>query len=198
MADFPTTRQEQILGWLSESPSLSIDELVGRLGVSVMTIHRDLDQLARAGQVEKVHGGVIRADSRTRRTRALQVCRLCDAPVSERTQVIIQTAAAEPVYACCPHCGILLAVDTVQPTSILAKDFIYGRMVNAWTAYYLLNSSITLCCQPSYLCFSSRDDALNFQKGFGGQIATFDEARTQLEAEHHRGCDGPHMHSMGD
>lgn len=192
MADFPTTRQEQILGWLTESPSLSIDDLVGRLGVSVMTIHRDLDQLARAGQVEKVHGGVIRADSRTRRTRALQVCRLCDAPVSERTQVIIQTGTAEPLYACCPHCGILLMVDAGQPTSILAKDFIYGRMVNARTAYYLIHSSISLCCKPSYLCFGSQDDVLNFQKGFGGQIATFEEAKTQLEAEHHRGCEGHH------
>lgn len=192
MADFPTTRQEQILGWLNESASLSIEELVGRLGVSVMTIHRDLDQLARAGQVEKVHGGVIRADSRTRRTRALQVCRLCDAPVSERTQVIIQTSAAEPLYACCPHCGILLVADAVQPTSILAKDFIYGRMVNARTAYYLIHSSISLCCEPSYLCFGSESDALNFQKGFGGQIATFDEAKVQLEAEHHRGCEGHH------
>ncbi|MCA0454417.1 MAG: DeoR family transcriptional regulator [Chloroflexi bacterium] len=192
MVDFPTTRQEQILGWLSESPSLSIDELVRRLGVSVMTIHRDLDQLVRSGQVEKIHGGVIRADSRTRRTRALQVCRLCDAPVSERTQVIIQTAASEPLYACCPHCGILLMGEVVQPTSILAKDFIYGRMVNALTAYYLVGSSITLCCQPSYLCFGSEGDALNFQKGFGGRIATFDEAKVQLEAEHHHGCGGEH------
>lgn len=186
MADLPTTRQEQILGWLAETPSLSIDDLVTRLGVSVMTIHRDLDQLVRMGQVEKVHGGVIRADSRNRRTRAVQVCRMCDAPISERTQVIIQASNDEPIYACCPHCGIMLVSEMNTLTSVLAKDFIYGRMVNAWTAYFLINSTITLCCQPSFLCFGNEADALNFQKGFGGIVATFEEAKTQVLADHHR------------
>ncbi len=184
MTELPTARQDLILSWLTDSPSLSIDELVSRLGVSIMTVHRDLDQLARAGQVEKVHGGVIRAEARPRHTRALQLCRLCDAPVSERTQVIIQPAHGEPLYACCPHCGLLLLADSVQPISILAKDFIYGRMVNARNASYLVNSDITLCCQPNYLCFASTQDALKFQNGFGGQIMTFDEARTTLTTDH--------------
>ncbi len=193
MVDFPTTRQEQILGWLSESPSLSIEQLVSRLGVSVMTIHRDLDHLERAGKVEKIHGGVIRADAHPRHTRALQVCRLCDAPVSERTQVIIQSVNNDPLYACCPHCGILLLADTAQLTSILAKDFIYGRMVNARTAFYVANSEIVLCCQPGHLCFASNKDAISFQKGFGGQILTFDEARQFLTTDHQH-VDGGDCH----
>jgi DeoR family transcriptional regulator, copper-sensing transcriptional repressor len=184
MGDLPTARQDQILEWLSESPSLSIDELVQRLGVSTMTVHRDLDQLARHGQVEKVHGGVIRAEAYPRHTRALQVCHLCDAPISDRTQVIIQPVQGEPIYACCPHCGILLLNEFDQPISILAKDFIYGRVVNARTASYLVNSDITLCCQPNYLCFASAQDALKFQNGFGGQILSFEEARTTLTSEH--------------
>ncbi len=194
MTELPTARQDLILSWLTESPSLSIDELVRCLGVSIMTVHRDLDQLARSGQVEKVHGGVIRAEARPRHTRALQRCRLCDAPVSERTQVIIQPAHGEPLYACCPHCGLLLLADSIQPISILAKDFIYGRMVNARNASYLVNSDITLCCQPNYLCFASTQDALKFQNGFGGQIMTFDEARTALTTDHQCLGDADHQH----
>ncbi len=184
MSELPSTRQDLILSWLAESASLSIDELVSRLGVSIMTVHRDLDQLVKAGQVEKVHGGVIRAESRPRNNRAMQRCYLCDSPISERTQVIIQPAQGDPIYACCPHCGLLLLADSIQPISILAKEFIYGRMVNARTAAYLVNSDITLCCQPSYLCFASTQDAIKFQKGFSGQIMTFDEARLALTAEH--------------
>ena len=189
MTELPTARQDLILRWLGETSSLSIDDLVSRLGVSVMTVHRDLDQLARTGQVEKVHGGVVRAEARPRHTRALQLCRLCDALVSERTQVIIQTSHDELLYACCPHCGILLLADIDQPISMLAKDFIYGRMVNARTASYLVNSDITLCCQPNYLCFASTQDALKFQNGFGGQIMTFAEAQTTLTAEHQQAGD---------
>lgn len=186
MAELPTTRQDLILQWLSESASLSIDDLVNRLGVSIMTVHRDLDQLVRNGQVEKVHGGVIRVEPRPRHTRALQLCRLCESPVSERTQIIIQPPQGETLYACCPHCALLLIAQTEQPTSILAKDFIYGRMINGWMASYLVNSRISLCCQPSYLCFANIDDAKGFQKGFGGEIMTFEEARAALTSDHRR------------
>jgi hypothetical protein len=193
MTDFSITRQEQILSWLKESPSLTIDELVHRLGVSVMTVHRDLDHLVQAGRVEKVHGGVIRVGARPHPARALQFCGLCDIPIPERTQVIIQPGQGETLYACCPHCGLLLLNDADAPISILAKDFIYGRVVNARTAFYLVQSDITLCCQPSYLCFASADDAGKFQMGFGGQLMSFDEARATLSTDHH--CEnGAHAH----
>lgn len=194
MSELPTARQDLILSWLNETPSLSIEELVSRLGVSIMTVHRDLDHLVRSGQVEKVHGGVMRAEARPRHTRALQLCRMCDAPISERTQVIIQPAQSEPLYACCPHCGLLLLADSIQPVSILAKDFIYGRMVNARTASFLVNSSVTLCCQPNYLCFACEQDAQSFQMGFGGQLMTFEDARTALVADHQRLSDSDCPH----
>ncbi len=54
----PNRRQAQIVAWLQENDTLTIKELVTRLNVSAMTVHRDLDKLAAEGLVQKVHGGV--------------------------------------------------------------------------------------------------------------------------------------------
>ncbi|MEZ4669526.1 MAG: DeoR family transcriptional regulator [Anaerolineae bacterium] len=184
MPELPTIRQEQILKWLGESQSLSIDDLVTRLQVSVMTVHRDLDQLVKSGQVAKVHGGVMLAQARTPHQRAVQLCRACGIPAPERTMMIIQLPKAEPYHACCPHCGFFMLQELDQHAAVMAREFIYGRMVNAAQAVYLADSSVTLCCQPSHLCFASAEDARSFQKGFGGHILTFDEA-LQYAASHH-------------
>ena len=187
MSQLPGTRQQQILDWLHQDQSLTIDELVERLGVSAMTVHRDLDQLERDGHVEKVHGGVLLAGRRTPRVTSTQECRLCSASVQERTAFVIQTAQGDQRQACCPHCGFLLLNDLDSVSSVLARDFIYGRMVNAIQATYLLESDIRLCCVPSVLCFASREDAQRVQRGFNGRIATFAESRDFLYQRHREG-----------
>lgn len=50
-------RQEQILDAVRREGGVRVSELVDRLAVSDMTIRRDIDQLARRGLVERVHGG---------------------------------------------------------------------------------------------------------------------------------------------
>ena len=50
-------RRAQILEYLCERESASVDELANQFSVSRMTIHRDLDQLAGARCVRKTHGG---------------------------------------------------------------------------------------------------------------------------------------------
>lgn len=184
MPDLPNVRQEQILKWLGESQSLSIEDLVNRLHVSVMTVHRDLDQLVRSGQVAKVHGGVMLDQPREQHQRAIQLCRACGIPAPERTMMIIQLPKSEPYHACCPHCGFFLLKELSSNASVLAREFIYGRMVNASQAFYLAESSVTLCCQPSHLCFACIEDAQRFQQGFGGQILTYDDALQQAAAHH--------------
>ncbi|NUP47074.1 MAG: DeoR/GlpR transcriptional regulator, partial [Catenulispora sp.] len=52
-------RHALILRLARERGSVQVAELVGILGVSDVTVRRDLDQLARAGQLEKVHGGAV-------------------------------------------------------------------------------------------------------------------------------------------
>ena len=51
------TRQELILEEVRARGSVRVSELVDRLGVSDMTVRRDIAQLSRQGLVERVHGG---------------------------------------------------------------------------------------------------------------------------------------------
>jgi DeoR/GlpR family transcriptional regulator of sugar metabolism len=50
-------RQAAIMAELERSGGVRVSDLVRMLGVSDMTVRRDLDVLARRGVVEKVHGG---------------------------------------------------------------------------------------------------------------------------------------------
>ncbi len=52
------TRQRLITDSVLARGSCSAQELATEFGVSIMTIHRDLDQLERRGVVRKFHGGV--------------------------------------------------------------------------------------------------------------------------------------------
>jgi hypothetical protein len=185
MSDIPSVRQEQILRWLQDSRTLAIDDLAARLGVSLMTVHRDLDALVEAGLAEKVHGGVTLPDVKRTITGEDSTCKCCHLPLALRTAFVIQTEAGEQLQACCPHCGLLLLKD-YPASAVLAKDFLYGRTVNAWQAFYLLESDVTLCCVPSVLCFATQADAENFQRGFNGTVMTFADALDYMNARHHK------------
>ncbi len=52
-------RQSLILQDVRRAGSARVSDLTQRLGVSDMTIRRDLEVLARAGLIEKVHGGAV-------------------------------------------------------------------------------------------------------------------------------------------
>jgi DeoR/GlpR family transcriptional regulator of sugar metabolism len=52
-------RQSLILEDIRQAGSARVSDLTQRLGVSDMTIRRDLEVLARAGLIEKVHGGAV-------------------------------------------------------------------------------------------------------------------------------------------
>jgi DeoR/GlpR family transcriptional regulator of sugar metabolism len=58
-------RRARILAELERRGSIRVSELVGLLGVSDMTVRRDLDVLQRTGQLQKVHGGATRRHERT-------------------------------------------------------------------------------------------------------------------------------------
>lgn len=54
----PSNRREDIANYVIERGEARIDELVTAFGVSRMTIHRHVEELARQGVVRKLHGAV--------------------------------------------------------------------------------------------------------------------------------------------
>jgi DeoR/GlpR family transcriptional regulator of sugar metabolism len=52
-------RQRQIIKWIEAQGEATVSELAEKLGVSQMTIRRDLRELAAQGAAERVHGGAV-------------------------------------------------------------------------------------------------------------------------------------------
>ena len=62
----------------------------------------------------------------------------------------------------------------------MPPDFFFGTMLNVREAWFVVNSAINLCCQPSVLSFSQRNVAERFAQGFGGFALDFVRARNKI------------------
>ena len=175
-----TERQTQLLEWLQTRHSALIEEIEAQFGISSATAYRDSKVLVEAGLALKTNGG-IKLPPMSGKPGQAGKCDFCGAIVDERTMFIIQMEDGSRQRACCPHCG-LLALQRQGAVSALASEFLYGRMINARQAAYLVESSVSPCCEPSVLCFASEDEARRFQLGFGGLLCTLDEARARISA----------------
>ena len=61
----PELRREAVRQRVAEQGFVRVDDLAGEHGVSIMTVHRDLDQLEARGFLLKVRGGATSAPTRT-------------------------------------------------------------------------------------------------------------------------------------
>ncbi|MCA1900006.1 MAG: DeoR family transcriptional regulator [Chloroflexi bacterium] len=163
-------REKRIIELLQKQGSASIQELAEACGVSAMTIHRDLDKLAKAGLIQKKHGGAALAEPSPNQ------CAMCGKPILERTIFIVHLESGEQKRACCAHCGLIIQGHAKGVQQSLTADYLRGHILSAGQATYLLDSEMAVCCMPSALTFGSRQDAEKFQKGFGGKIANMREA----------------------
>ena len=176
----PAERQRQILTSLAEDGAVRISELSRTLGVSEMTIHRDLNELASRGRLTKVRGGAVLS----RASEAERACTICRREHQGRMQMVLIMTDEGQRSTCCPHCGLMALSDVHgQVRSALVTDFLYGRMVNCRAATYVIEPQISVCCSPTVLAFEKREDALRFQQGFGGRVAQFEDALAMIESE---------------
>lgn len=169
---------------LAEGGQMSIETLGKLLRVSKMTVHRDLDALAAERRVRKVRGGVALPEELEPSGEGR--CTFCHGQIApdSRTKVTLYRADGTHQHACCPHCG-LLAVPGLgdQVTTVLVTDFLFGRIINARSATYLVGPALSICCAPTTLAFHQVEDARRFQRGFGGQLLDFDAALRRLRDE---------------
>lgn len=168
MPAYSVTREKQILEYLNTNGSASIQQLAEAFGVSNMTIHRDLNKLAESGQIRKKHGGAVLAGNAGEEKSA--VCAMCGKPVSQRTVFIVKLENGEEKRACCAHCGLMMQSREKKVWQTMTADYLFGHMISAGQAYYVIGSDVNICCVPSVLVFGSKQDAEKFQKGFGGRL----------------------------
>ncbi len=172
-------RLQKIMNLLREKGASTTSDLREKLGVSPMTIHRDLSTLAESGLVERVHGGVLLAGANDRQLR----CAHCGKDLDPRTAFVIHLSSGEVEQACCAHCGLRLLDSHPDANSGLAADFLQGTMVNVKEAAFLVHPDLSVCCTPSVFVFAQREDAVRMQAGFGGLVLDLDEALAALRQE---------------
>jgi predicted ArsR family transcriptional regulator len=167
-------REEKILEILEKQGSASIQQLVEELGVSNMTVHRDLNRMIEAGHIQKKHGGAVLVKN----SPSMQEfsCAMCNKPSSGRTVFIVQFENGDKKRACCAHCGLMIQSVSKKVKQSLTADYLHGHIVSANQATYLVGSELKICCVPSILCFASLHEAEKFQKGFGGKLLNMEEA----------------------
>lgn len=176
MSPLSIDRQSQILELLRKHSSLKIDQIAKEMDVSAMTVHRDLKKLDEGGLVHKVHGGATIREI-IEQPKAIETCDLCGAPLSGRSTVIIRLTDNKQLKGCCPHCGLELMESYKNISSTVIIDFLFGQVINIKKATFLIESDLKTCCSPTILAFASPNDAIRFQRGFGGRLADFETAR---------------------
>lgn len=186
-----TERRKELLRWLEQEGTLSLGEMVSHFGVSKMTIHRDLDLLQQRQALKRIHGGATRIEGRPGQQAhgfsdqfSEEKCLICHRPTSQQLLYAITMTNGDQKVACCPHCGIsahLLLGD--QISIALTADFLSGRLHSAQHSCYVLGGVVANCCKPSILTFDDEQMARRFQKGFGGELGSFNDALEFLKKD---------------
>ncbi|WP_185959664.1 DeoR family transcriptional regulator [Lentibacillus cibarius] len=174
----PIERQDKIKELLNKHHNMKISELSQELGVSEMTIHRDLKPLIDDGAVLKTFGGVSIAGKENDHKPASKDCVFCGRSTNERLAYRLILSNNRTETACCAHCGLLrhrqLGDDVIQA---ICPDFLRQTTLSAQLAFYVIDTSVEIgCCHPQVLTFERSEDADKFVKGFGGTIYHLAEA----------------------
>lgn len=113
----PNPRQSSLLALVQRSGPMSVEALADRFGVTLQTVRRDVGLLARAGLLQRFHGGV-RAPSSTTENIAYQQRRELNA---EAKQAIARAVA----QAVPPGCSLFLNIGTT--TEAVARALLHHQ-----------------------------------------------------------------------
>jgi DeoR family transcriptional regulator, copper-sensing transcriptional repressor len=184
----PFERQQQILTWLEKEKTLRVSEISKRLGVSEMTVYRDLKPLIEQQKVVKTSKGIALAPQTF--ASSSTTCSYCLKSSNTKLSVQIIKSNLQVEHTCCAHCGLLRYKDIEKEVSqIICRDFLKDTTISAKMATFLLNPDLDLnCCQPQVIAFESLKQAKQFQLGFGGEILNFIEAINAITEEMHKIC----------
>lgn len=167
-------RQQKILNLLTQKGDLTIAEIRALTGISQATAYREIYALKQAGVAQKTPGGLALLQPST------DLCLHCRRPVHPRLVFHIELSHGDRRAACCAHCGLLALEHLPASRQAMTFDFLYGALLNAAQAWYVLESTVAPCCHPSTLAFANQANAERFAAAFGGQVYDFSAARGQI------------------
>lgn len=129
------------------------------------------------------------------RSRAAQVCAICNRPVHPESKVIGFVEERRGVF-CCPACALTAHRQTGKPVRLISlTDYETKTELLPEQAYIVQDSDVNPCaragalvdetntphqvhfdrCSPSYLAFAHRSAAESFIEKHGGKLMRFDE-----------------------
>lgn len=129
-------RQDKVRQLLEEQGTVSVKEISDALGVSDMTIRRDLEELASLGEIERVHGGARSAQGRPhamlrheyshseKRTKhaeeKLQIARRAVELIEEGSTIFLGTGTTvEQMASMLPACRLRIVTNSLSVFSLL-------------------------------------------------------------------------------
>lgn len=115
-------------------------------------------------------------------------CSVCGTELNPSSNLFTITKANGTTQSYgCPGCGLYVLSNLADrdTATIEAQDFLSRKPVDARQAWYVRGSSVSFCCQPSWLAFGKREQAESFVKGFGGELLDFEQAFARASAEDH-------------
>lgn len=174
----PAERQKYIKEMIQTKNHIKIAELSKRLGVSDMTIHRDVKPLVKEGTIVKTFGGISANSEHTGSNLHTKKCICCSSNIHERMSFHLILTDRTMEKACCAHCGLIRYKQLEgKLEQAICHDFLKETTIDAHTAWYVMDTSIHVsCCTPQILSFGLEEHAKQFVKGFGGSVYSFPEA----------------------
>lgn len=188
----PAERRRRIKEWMQEQHNMKISELSDRLGVSEMTIHRDIKPLVDEGAVIKTFGGITLVREHAKKGTSGDECAYCSKKNHETLAFRLILPNDKIETTCCGHCGLLrykqLGDKVIQA---VCRDFLRHTTISAVQATFVMDTTLDIgCCQPQVLTFENRIHAEKFVKGFGGVVLSFSDAIELVDSKMnvHGGC----------
>ncbi|HET7627460.1 MAG TPA: DeoR family transcriptional regulator [Bacillales bacterium] len=181
----PAERRKRIEEWVRKQGHLKISTLSKQLGVSEMTIHRDIKPLVDEGLVVKTFGGISLARG-TVAKREDNDCVYCRKWIDKRLAYRLIYADGTVEKTCCAHCGLLRQLQLPEETQFhaICRDFLKNTTISASWATYVCDTSLNMgCCQPQLLPFEFKDEAKKFVKGFGGKLMMYEDVLDKMRAD---------------
>ena len=173
----PLERKQKIEELIIERKTIKISQLSEEMGVSEMTIHRDIKPLIAEGMITKTFGGITLAAEQEKKSEETDTCDFCAGELTERLIYRIFLKGNKTMTACCAHCGVLKHRELKSDvTQAICRDFLLQTTISANQAWYVIDSSLPVgCCKPQVLTFEAEEYANRFVTGFGGEVYRFED-----------------------